>query len=561
MANINDYKIISQKSNKYFGLLTNEYPVEKKITVEDKERFGFYFFILEQLTDKKDFSDLIDIITDQDFNTQIFNKNHDDLGVDAININDDEKIIQLFNFKYREKFSSKKSTINEAIISTKFSNVIETQNFDDLKGKIRIKAEEIIDKLNSKDRWKLQLFVVSNENFKVKKKEDLKRLEKTYGLEIFNIGLDEISQLISIRPMPVSAELVIDKDAVMSFSEDSLSSAKSYIIRLPLSEVIRITCDEKNLREEYNLEDTSQLCNVGLNFDVLFDNVRGFVIKSKFNLNILKTLEEEPTRFFIYNNGLTLITKDIKSDSINANKKIKLQLSDIQVINGGQTLRTIHSFNREDNKNIEKNLSDAQVTLRIFKTESDDDLNNKIAEFTNSQNAISNIDLKSLRSEQLNLEQYLYEHNILYIRKSGGIELNDKDYKYRISMEKFGQILFSLTGFPEKTTNQKKNIFDKYYEEIFGASNLKIEEAPEQIKRYFVIRDTYKIINDKISDQKIFYILYLDKMLNENLTILINKFEEKVKEFSTEKELSEARKLIRNDFKLFIDKKFKISVN
>ena len=416
MANINDYKIINQRSEKYFDLLLNEITPKKEVK-KDRARFGFYFFVLEQLTGVKDFSDILDFITDSDFFAKVFNESFEDLGVDAININENKKEIQLFNFKYREKFSNKKSKINEALLSTKFINAIETQNIDGLDGKIKLKAEEVIKRLSSNDIWKFQLFVVSNENFKIKENNDIKRLKTIYGLEIFNIGLYEISQFISLRPELINAKLVISKDAVMSFSEDSLSSSKSYIIRLPLNEVVRITCDDKEIREEYSIENVSKLFNVDLDFSVLFDNVRGFVVKSKFNKNILNTLKEDPTRFFIYNNGLTLIAKNIESESINANKKLKLELEGIQVLNGGQTLRTIHNFNKEDKKNIEKNLSEAQISLRIFKTSSDDDLNNKIAEFTNSQNTISVIDLKSLRSEQLNLEQYLAEYDILYIRK------------------------------------------------------------------------------------------------------------------------------------------------
>lgn len=559
MANINDYKVIAQKSNKFFELFSREYKLNKTISPEDKERYGFYFFILEQLTEKKDFSDLLDLIIDQDFNTKIYGINHDDFGIDAINIDDENKIIQLFNFKYRTKFSGKKSTINEAIISTKFSNVIETLDTSGLKGRVKEYAEIILEKLDSKETWGLNLYVVSNENFEVSKNPDIQRLEKAYGLEIFNIGLDEVSQFMSIRPDAVNAKLVVDKDAVMSFSEDNLSSAKSYIIRLPLNEVIRITCNDKSIRDDYSLEDVSKLSDKGLDFSVLFDNVRGFVMKSKFNLNILKTLKEETTRFFIYNNGLTLIAKDIKSTPINANKKIKIELQDFQVINGGQTLRTIHDFNKIDKKNIETKLSDAQVTLRVFKTESDNDLNNKIAEFTNSQNAISNIDLKSLRSEQLNLEQYLAENNILYIRKSGDVGTVDISYDYRISMEKFGQILFALSGSPEKTTNQKKSIFDKYYDKVFGEKTLDITVAPSQIKEYYNVRDAYKKIVDSVSDQKIFYILYLKQNLQIELVDLINEFEEKIEKFSTDKKISDARKLIRNDFKIFIDKEFNIT--
>ncbi|MDQ7009627.1 MAG: AIPR family protein [Candidatus Gracilibacteria bacterium] len=407
----NNFKIINQKSKKYYDLLLNEITPKKEIKSEkDKERFGFYFFVLENITGKKDFPDILDILTDSDFNSKFFGNNFEDLGIDAINIDEDNNSIQLFNFKFRKSFTSGVSKIKEAINSFKFLNIIETEKLDGVKGRMKDELEKIIFKLKSKDVWNIQLFVISNEDFKFEKDENIKILESIYGLEVINIGLTEISNFISIRPEPINAEIILDKDAIMSFTEDSLSSSKSYIIRLSLAEIVRITCNNKDFRNEYNLEDYSKLSTQKLDFSVLFDNVRGFVTKSKYNNNITETLKNEPNKFFIYNNGLTFIVSGIETEFVSGNKKIKVKLENLQVVNGGQTLRSIHIFNSLDIKNIETNLSEAQILLRIFNVSSDNNSDNKIAEYTNSQNAISSIDLKSLGSSlnQLCITYFLY---------------------------------------------------------------------------------------------------------------------------------------------------------
>lgn len=560
MATLNDFKIINQKSKKYFDLLLNEITPKKEIKKEkDQERFGFYLFILESITGKKDFSDLLDMVTDSDFNTRLFNEKFDDLGIDAIYIDTENKRIQLFNFKFREKFGLKKSAINEAIISTKFINAIKNSNTKEINGKIQQKLEEIIKKTESKEEWGLQLFIVSNDDFTSKKNEELKNLEKIYGLEIKNIGLNDIADLISLKPQPIDAEIVLEKEAVMSFSEDSLSSSISYIVRLPLSEIIRVTSKNKELRNRFDIEDISELSRCDLDFSILFDNVRGFITKSKYNKNIIETLKKEPTKFFIYNNGLTFITSNIQTKNINADKKIKFVLKGLQVVNGGQTLRSIYSFNKENAENIEKNLSKAQVLVRIFNISNDEDLDNKIAEYTNSQNAISVIDLKSLRSEQLQIEQYLSEHDILYVRKSGDTGKDEKKYKTRISMERFGQVLSALAGRPEKTSNQKSSIFDKDYNNLF-IENFKIENSVTYINKYFEIKEEYKEIDTRVSEQKIFYILYIDKNITDKtIKEVITGFENCINKFITKEELSDARKLIKNDFKKFVDENFKIT--
>lgn len=561
MSNINDFKIIGKKCLRYFDLLQSLVGDKKIKKVSDRERMGFYLFFLEYVTGIKDISNLLDLITDSDFNLRILGENFEDLGIDAVSFNKEENIIQLFNFKYRNKFSSGKSKINEAIISTKFINAISTRNTKGLGGKVLLKAKKIIEKLDSKDEWRLQLYLVSNENSEAEQSNNLDRLNELYGLEVINVGLNEVSQIMSLSPKSADAELILDSDAVISFTEDPISSNKSYVIKLPLHELIRITSDDKFLRVNSNVEIFSQLSGVGLDFSMLFDNVRGFIIKSKYNNNILTTLQNEPTKFFIYNNGLTLTANDIEVKQINGNSKFKIKLKSLQVLNGGQTLRTIHLFNQKDEKNIENNLTKAQILVRIFKISSDSDLNNKIAEFTNSQNAISNIDLKSLRVEQLQLEQYLSEHEIIYVRKSGDTGLtNDKSYKYRISMEKFGQILFSIQGFPEKATNQKKNIFDKHYNSIF-VTQFKIENSPMYIEKYFLTKKEYEKIQNNVSDQKIFYIMYIcEKIKKSKVEDVIQKFEKKIKEYIplTDSNLSDSRKLIQKNFKEFIDKEFSI---
>jgi hypothetical protein len=562
MANINDYKIVGKKSAKYFELLANELDFELS-TLEQKqiERLGFYLFIIEHLTHLNDILDITDIVSDTDFNKILFNEIYDDCGIDAITVNEEDNHIQLFNFKYRNKFSAGKQSLNETILSSKFINALITEDLSELRGKTKNGAKNILEKLNSNEEYKITLYVVSNEEIgSINKDHHLLQLEKMYGLEIVLIGLDQISQFVSLRPNPIHSKLIVDNDAIMSFSESSISSSKSYILRLPLSEIIRITCDDNNLRTNYAIEDLTPLIDVKIDYSVLFDNVRGLVVKSKYNNNISHSLKNDPTKFFMYNNGLTLTANDITAESVNAGKKVRLDLDSIQVLNGGQSLRTIHSFNSEDSKHLEDYLAKSEILVRIFKTSKDSSLNNKIAEFTNSQNSISNVDLKSLRGEQLQIEQYLDEHNIIYSRKTGDTGLsNSKNYKHKISMERFGQVLMSLKGMPERATNQKKSIFDKYYDELFLSPSFSLESCPNMVVDYFKIKKEYDKVKEIIasSEQKVFYILYLQSKLDKSVSELITTLEATIKSYTptSGKTLSEARKLIQLNFKIYLDEK------
>ena len=516
MADLNDFKVIKRKSAKSFNFLAEEINIDTTIIDSTQiERLGFYLFIIEHITGVNDVFDVTEIVTDTEFNKLVFNNTFDDFGVDGIYINEDEKHIQLLNFKYRETFKVGKQSVNGTILSSKFINAIITEDTSSLRGKIKIGAEDIIKKLTSNDEYKITLYVVSNEEIEIKEKDShLKLFESSYGLEIVPIGLEEISQFVTLRPKPVHAELIVDNDAIMSFSESSISSSKSYILRLPLSEIVRITCDDKDLRADYSIEDLTPLSKVKIDISVLFDNVRGLVVKSKFNQNIYDSLKEDPSKFFMFNNGLTLTANDIKAESVNAKKKVKINLNSIQVLNGGQSLRTIHSFNASDPNYLEDYLSNSEVLVRVFNTSKNSELNNKIAEYTNSQNSIANVDLKSLRSEQLAIEQFLNEHDIVYARKTGDTGLDDnKQYKHKISMEKFGQILISIYGMPDKATNQKKEIFNKYYDILFVSDWFNIEDSPIYIEKYFQTKREYEKTQFIVSDQKLFYMMYLSTKL------------------------------------------------
>ncbi|MDQ7009018.1 MAG: hypothetical protein Q9M94_01875 [Candidatus Gracilibacteria bacterium] len=126
-------------------------------------------------------------------------------------------------------------------------------------------------------------------------------------------------------------------------------------------------------------------------------------------------------------------------------------------------------------------------------------------------------------------------------------------------MEKLGKILFSLYGFPQKASNQKKAIFEKYYNSLF-VDNFHIDKIEEKILNYFYIKNEYIKIDSKVSEQKILYILYIEKNTEGiNIIDIIECFEKIIKNFTTENDLSDARKLIKNDFKDFTDKEFSIT--
>lgn len=567
MADRNDFKLLKQRCLRHFEL-AKDYLGDKKLDLDDnqKARYGFYFFVIQNLTNLVDYDKMVDAITDTEFNSTFFNINNVDEGIDAVCFDEQEHVIALFNFKYRNKYNDdKEQSKNELLVTSKFLNALKHEDTTHLKGKLKKYADKINEYNDSDDIWTTVLYYVSNESKTLSSLDpNIKQMSDTYGIDIEMKGLNELIDMTSLHPRNIDASLVLNRDAVMSFTETSLASARSYIVRLPLTELIRITCDDASLRNEYNLEDENVLYKTNVDIRVLFDNVRGFILQSKYNKNIETTLDSEPTKFFFYNNGITIVAESISSSEINSGKKVKLEISNFQVLNGGQTLRTIHNYNKKNKNNIVEKLSDAEVLVRMFNI-TDDALKGRIGEYTNSQNSINERDLKSLRPEQVKLEDYLRSNKILYIRKKGDVGQDDTEYDDSVSMELLGQILWAAKGYPELVSNKKREIFTVQYDTLFANNDdLLSLKTVDLIKKYKCIYKVYRTANKTVTVQKAMYVLYIsEKLKSDKYKQISTNFELYLKSYKNDNNVdkAESRILLDQKFKNDVEKFFGVSVD
>ena len=555
MATLNDYKLLELKCIQVFDMLNIEEKKTNTFTAKEKARFGFYYYVIQNFTSFSELDDITECISDTDFNTRVFGDPQVDEGIDAVCIDEEQKEISIFNFKYRNSFNpDKEQSKNEVWQSSKFFSSILSENIESLSPRMKSFASKILNLYNGTDIWKTVFYVVSNENKELSVKDNVvQQMQDVYELQVVPVGLNQIAPFLSSTHKTIDSTIVIPNDAVMSFTEYELASSKSYVVRMSLSELIRITCKDASLRKFYNIEDLEPLKSTDIEFNVLFDNVRGYILKSKFNANIEKTLDEDPTKFFFYNNGLTVVAENITSETVNGGKKLKLEIKNFQVLNGGQTLRTIHQFNRKNDANLSKSILKAEVLVRILNV-TDPNLKNCIAEYTNSQNAIDLIDLKSLRKEQLVLEEFFKDHKILYARKKGQTDFTLSDAKFQIGIQRLGQILTSIVRLrPEESSNKKKEIFSTYYDEIFTDNeNLISQSTLDAVEQYHSLKGHYRKKRLTYTEQKAMYVLFMKAVkpslsVSSAITLLENRIEEYRLKHNLDVALS--RILIRNTFR------------
>ncbi len=546
MANINDFKLVNKYSKDYFkNIKTNN-----KINESQYKRLGFYLLILECVTGNPNLDDLQDSIIDTEFCKLVYNIRNNDYGIDAVYIDEENHTIKLFNYKFREKFNNEKGQNERNILdSSKFLMKLNSDSFTDVDEITRNKMKQIQSRFNSDDIWKTELYLVSNDRVPLASDNNtLNDFKDSYDIKVKPITLDDIVSFISERPDSLSAEFIIDSNSVLTYEENSLSTQKSYLVKLPLSTLIRITCSNPDIRNDSSMKDLSELRDVNLELGVLYDNVRGYLGNTKFNKSILNTLKEEPSRFFMYNNGITITAQNIIMKSINGKQKYSCKIDGFQIVNGGQSLRTIYEYKREDFN--EENLAVSEVLVRLFKTEFDEELTNNIAEYTNSQNAISSTDLKSISNLQIQIEKYLETEDINYIRKAGDVKSKDRNFNFRITMERLAQLIYSYNGYPDRATNQKSQLFERYYDNIFDKYNLDFDLYVNLVKYYEKVEYFYENSNYKSYNQKYLYVIYLKGLYKEEP---VNKFvyviESTLKEYKKDENLSDARKLIQKGFK------------
>lgn len=129
---------------------------------------------------------------------------------------------------------------------------------------------------------------------------------------------------------------------------------------------------------------------------LLEGNVRSFLSTGgKINRGIQGTIRAEPSRFFVYNNGIsaTATSAEIRTT---ADGPRLISTKYLQIVNGGQTTASLQLAKRKDRTGLDG--IHVQMKLSVVKAKDSDLLDSmiqNIAKFSNSQNKVSDADFFS----------------------------------------------------------------------------------------------------------------------------------------------------------------------
>ncbi len=522
----NTFRFINGVSKKKFN---NFYGESVNVTTEEESEFGFYQIFANQILDVYDQEIIEEMIIDDTYNSKVLGQKNEDKGIDLVYIDDVEKKIKFAAFKYKHNFTVNGKE-NDIAITNKFFSRIDSENLDNLTPKTKKVIEEVL----NRNGYDYELYYVTNarKNNDTGLSEYIQSLNEISGLETIVIGLEDWKNLIFNDDVSNQLNFVVPTSNLFLFKKTELSSESSLVMHLSLEEVSKLIISEQDIKTEY-----------------LSSNVREYLgEKNKYNKNIKKTIENDPDNFMFYNNGITVVCENLKTEPKDGSKNLDVKITNYQVVNGGQTLMTLAnvflSLETEEQKQKFNNL---KVLVRMYTTSNEEQIS-KISEYTNSQTPIADKDLKSVDRVQIDLEKYLKEHGVNYIRKAG-INRDAENFDKEIALDELAQVLYSRTN-PSIVTSNKQKLFKDLYDEIFNES-LDFEVVKRAIDEYFEIINKYDQIGIAKTKLKVFYCIYIIKKEQKSIEDSIKYLEEVIEEYSTENEIDDSRARILTQKKFF----------
>lgn len=142
-------------------------------------------------------------------------------------------------------------------------------------------------------------------------------------------------------------------------------------------------------------------------------NVRSFLQVSgskSVNAKIRETLRTEPSMFLPYNNGISATAERVEVGRDASGTPVITSVQGIQVVNGGQTMASIHRASKLDAADISDVYVQAKISVVMNRRELEfDELVRKISQFSNSQNKVNLADFSANDPFHVELEKLARE--------------------------------------------------------------------------------------------------------------------------------------------------------
>ncbi|MEG0834819.1 MAG: AIPR family protein [Christensenellaceae bacterium] len=223
--------------------------------------------------------------------------------------------------------------------------------------------------------------------------------DRTMGKRVGDVTSDDIDGI------PVELHIwTIDRlcEAIQSGGEATIINFSDY-------NCMPIPCVEVKGKEF-----TSYMCSVPgnvladlydkLDTSLLEGNIRSFLsTKVAVNAGIKRTINSEPAKFFVFNNGISATASQVNIVDVCGTKCIS-SIVDLQIVNGGQTTASLSNARYRDNAD----LSEISVAMKLttVQKEKAKEIISRIAECANTQNKVNAADFFSNQEFCIKIEKF-----------------------------------------------------------------------------------------------------------------------------------------------------------
>ena len=181
----------------------------------------------------------------------------------------------------------------------------------------------------------------------------------------------------------------------------------------------------------YGIVDATEIAELWKNHGtkLLSKNIRHFLGSTDSNKAMNETLNNSPELFKYFNNGISILCSSIKKTAFGgANTELGIfECSDIQIVNGAQTVGTIGDFYKDPSQESQN----AEVFVKVISLEgAPSDFSTRQTIANNTQNKVEKKDFVSLCPIQLKLKEELRLDGITYHLKRGVDVPHLDDFNY-----------------------------------------------------------------------------------------------------------------------------------
>ena len=465
-----------------------------------------------------------------------------DYGIDAFIHDENNKKLEIFQFK----FPNKTETIKKEIPQNDIYKVINGFNY------LLYPSEELQLKNASQNFINLKENLRTSEIFKFK-----------INFVSFNQGVVDNTEILTNFINKIQKETGID----ISYSTYNVHTISNIYEKLQRKNSVSINLTYTTLQQAYtanNIESYVGLINsndliksIDEKIGVIFDeNIRLAEKKSRVNDNIKKTASNDSSEmFYFYNNGITFICDSIENSP---NSRIA-KLEGASIVNGCQTVTSLFEVYNEG-----KLKANTDILIRITKI-SDYEQRSKITQFLNSQNPIKDSYFIANHSLVRDLQNKLIDKGYFLERQineaSYREEYTDSNMKKDKEVIKLEDVIqyysaYYVDKYAATAKRNKSNLFspDNVEEILSGMTEDKVIYSFNLYKEVSKVITAYRRYRRNKENEEFINLMNLTKEVmerDENKYLFINTADILI--LNTCRHIKESNPEIKDDIKLIVE--------